>query len=55
MPQLGFTINVTIAQGQGYRVGQWIYFGGKTMKVMAIYPLADGALITGYAVVLGDT
>jgi len=50
----GFTIGVSVAQGQGYRVGQKIYFGGKFMRIEAIYPVADGARITGYSVILGE-
>jgi hypothetical protein len=46
------TITVTVAQGQGYRVGQRLYFGGQWLGIDAIFPLTSGAIVTGYNVVL---
>jgi hypothetical protein len=46
------TITVSLSQGQGYRVGQRLYFGGQWLRIDAIFPLTSGAIVTGYNVVL---
>jgi hypothetical protein len=46
------TITVTVAQGQGYRVGQRLYFGSQWLRIDAIFPLTSGAIVTGYNIVL---
>jgi hypothetical protein len=44
------TITVSISQGQGYRLGQPLYFGGQFLRIQAIYPLYDQGRVIGYNV-----
>jgi len=46
------TVNVSIAKGLGYCIGQNLYFGGQYYKIDAKYPVYENGRLTSYNVIL---